>query len=61
MQLVSSAWIQAQAQRLVPESFIKIELELSSGNSKTFTKSNIMSFEHTMEANLSSGVLPTTK
>lgn len=62
MQRVSGAWITAQTQRLVPESFIQIEVAMQRSEApKVFRKSDILSYEHSMEADLLSGSIASNK
>lgn len=54
MQTVSNAWKEAQGRTLVPESFLKLTLQLNIGT-KEFTKREITKFEHSMDCDLLSG------
>mgnify|MGYP004469428429 CR=1 FL=1 len=58
MQLVSSAWVAAQAKNIVDESFIELTLQIGNQGTKTFTKRGLTSFSHEIESNLLSATIP---
>lgn len=60
MQEVSTAWIAVHEQSFVPESFIKLSLQLANGT-KEFTKKDITAFEHSRNSDLLSGSIPTNE
>ena len=60
MQEVSAAWIAALEKTFVPESFIKLTLQLANGT-KEFSKKNITAFEHSRTSDLLSGSIPTNE
>ena len=60
MQEVSAAWIAAHEKTFVPESFIKLTLQLANGT-KEFFKKNITAFEHSRTSDLLSGSIPTNE
>ena len=57
MQEVSAAWKEAQELRIVPESFLKLTLQLNIGT-KEFTKKHITKYEHSRNSDLLSGSIP---
>ena len=60
MQDVSAAWIAAHDKTFVPESFIKLTLQLANGT-KEFFKKEITAFEHSRTSDLLSGSIPTNE
>lgn len=59
MQSVSSAWITAQAKKIVDESFVELTLQIGSQETKTFTKKDLTNFSHEIESDLLSASIPT--
>ena len=57
MQEVSAAWKEAQELRILPESFLKLTLQLNIGT-KEFVKKHITKYEHYRNSDLLSGSIP---
>ena len=58
---VSNAWKEIQNQTLLPETFVEITHISDNGDEQTFTKADLMSFQHKQSVDLLSATLPSSE